>query len=72
MLRTVYPAIKAADPNATVVGGVMISVTDYGNLTVNPINYLDQMYAAGAQGSFDALSFHPYQYTLPFSKGAIR
>ena len=69
MLQTVYPAIKAADPNATVVGGVMISVTDYGNLTVNPINYLNQMYAAGAQGSFDALSYHPYQYTLPFSLG---
>lgn len=69
MLQTVYPAIKAADPNATVVGGVMISVTDYGNLTVNPINYLNQMYASGAQGSFDALSFHPYQFTLPFSMG---
>ena len=48
MLQAVYPAIKAADPNATVVGGVLISVTDYGNLTVNPINYLNQMYAAGA------------------------
>jgi hypothetical protein len=70
MLQAVYPAIKAADPNATVVGGVLISVTDYGNLTVNPINYLNQMYAAGAKGSFDALSFHPYQYTLPFSQGA--
>jgi hypothetical protein len=69
MLQTVYPAIKAADPNATVVGGVLISVTDYGDLTVNPINYLNQMYAAGAQGSFDALSFHPYQFTLPFSLG---
>jgi hypothetical protein len=28
------------------------------------------MYQNGAQGYFDALSFHPYQYTTPFSQGA--
>jgi hypothetical protein len=27
------------------------------------------MYQAGAQGYFDALAFHPYHYTLPFSQG---
>jgi polysaccharide biosynthesis protein PslG len=27
------------------------------------------MYQNGAQGYFDALSFHPYQYTMPFSTG---
>jgi hypothetical protein len=27
------------------------------------------MYDAGAAGYFDALSFHPYHYTLPFSQG---
>ena len=28
-----------------------------------------QMYAAGAQGYFDALSFHPYQYTIAVHPG---
>ncbi|WP_170292468.1 cellulase family glycosylhydrolase [Mycolicibacterium grossiae] len=69
LLKAAYPAIKAADPNATVVGGVVGSTVTYGNLTLNPVTFVDQMYQAGAQGYFDALSFHPYQYTMPFSEG---
>ncbi|WP_235658348.1 cellulase family glycosylhydrolase [Mycolicibacterium moriokaense] len=70
LLQAAYPAIKAADPNATVIGGVLMStVGDGGNLAYNPVSYLQQMYADGAQGNFDALSFHPYHYTLPFSQG---
>jgi hypothetical protein len=69
LLQAAYQGIKAADPNATVVGGVLISISDYGDLGINPVNYLQQMYDAGAAGNFDALSFHPYQYTLPFTQG---
>jgi hypothetical protein len=69
LLQAAYPAIKAADPEATVVGGVVGSTITYGNLTLNPVTFVDQMYDAGAQGYFDALSFHPYQYTTPFSMG---
>ena len=69
MLQAAYPAIKAADPNATVVAGGFISVADYGNVAVNPVRYVQQMYAAGAKGNFDAISFHPYQFTLPFTQG---
>jgi len=70
ILKAGYTAIKAADPNATVIGGVLISVADYGDgLTVNPVSYLQRMYDAGAAGYFDALSFHPYHYSLPFSQG---
>jgi hypothetical protein len=69
MLQAAYPAIKAADPNATVVAGGFISVADYGNVAINPVKYVQQMYAAGAQGNFDAISFHPYQFTLPFTQG---
>nr|WP_231514579.1 cellulase family glycosylhydrolase [Mycobacterium sp. URHB0044] len=69
LLQAAYPAIKAADPNATVVGGVVGSTVTYENLTLNPVTFVDQMYQAGAQGYFDALSFHPYQYTTPFSQG---
>jgi hypothetical protein len=69
VLKAAYTAIKEVDPEATVVAGGLISTYDYGNLTVNPVGYLEQMYANGAAGYFDALSFHPYHYTLPFSQG---
>ncbi|MCV7419856.1 cellulase family glycosylhydrolase [Mycobacterium yunnanensis] len=69
LLKAAYPTIKAADPNATVIGGVVGSTVTYQNLTLDPVTFVDQMYQAGAQGYFDALSFHPYQYTMPFSQG---
>jgi hypothetical protein len=31
------------------------------------VTYLQQMYAAGAQGYFDAVAYHPYLYTKLFS-----
>jgi hypothetical protein len=69
LLKAAYPKIKAVDPNATVIGGVLGSVIDWGTWLVNPVRFLDGMYAAGARGSFDALSFHPYHYSLKFSDG---
>ena len=69
LLQATYPAIKAADPNATVIAAGLIDIVNYGNIGINPVDYLTQMYAAGAQGYFDAVAFHPYQYTLPFSQG---
>ena len=49
MLRAAYPAVKAADPNATVI---------VGGLTGNDGAYLSQLYADGAKGSFDAVGVH--------------
>ena len=70
MLRAAYTAIKAADLSITVVGGVLGSGRTLGNdFTVNPIDFLTGMYAAGAHGYFDAFSFHPYHYDIPFSQG---
>ncbi|MGV0848581.1 cellulase family glycosylhydrolase [Mycolicibacterium phlei] len=69
LLQTAYPVIKAADPDATVIGGVVGSVTDFPGLAYNPITFVEGMYDNGAAGYFDALSLHPYQYTLPFSQG---
>jgi hypothetical protein len=62
LLRASYPAIKAADPGATVV---------VGGLTGNNYEFLSQLYADGAKGSFDAVGVHtdticdvisPYEY----------
>lgn len=69
LLKAAYPQIKAADPDATVIGGVVGSVVTYGNFTMNPIDFVDGIYGAGGEPYFDALSFHPYQYTTPFSDG---
>lgn len=51
LLKAAYPAFKAGDPKATVVtGGTVYVDTDW----------IAQMYAAGAGGSFDAIAVHPY------------
>jgi polysaccharide biosynthesis protein PslG len=62
MLKAVYPAIKAGDPNATVlVGG--LSPLPHAQGMMNPVDYLKGMYTAGAKGYFDALAYHPYATT---------
>jgi polysaccharide biosynthesis protein PslG len=49
LLQASYAAIRAADPQATVV---------VGGLTGNDAAYLAQLYAAGAGGAFDAVGVH--------------
>jgi len=49
LLQAAYPAIKAVDPNTTVL---------IGGLTGSDYPYLEQLYAAGAQGSFDGVAVH--------------
>jgi len=66
MLKLAYSAIKSADPGAFVVTGGLAPWGAYGEYTslrVNPLNFLERMYAAGAAGSFDAVGWHPY--TVP-------
>jgi hypothetical protein len=70
LLKDAYTAIKAANPKMAVVGGVLGAGLTMGSLTVNPVDFLQQMYTDGAAGYFDALSFHPYNDTGTFSNGA--
>lgn len=70
LLKVAYTAIKAADPNATVIAASVASAAETpGGPVINPVTYLSQMYAAGAAGYFDAIAYHPYLYSLPFSAG---
>jgi polysaccharide biosynthesis protein PslG len=69
LLQAGYTAIKTEDPNAVVVGGVVASLFTAGNVTINPQDFIAQMYDAGAKGYFDAISFHPYHFSLEFSQG---
>jgi hypothetical protein len=60
-LKAAYSSIKAADPSATVLSGGLAPETNDGT-NIAPITFLQDMYADGAQGSFDALGYHPYSY----------
>lgn len=65
MLKLAYPAIKGADPSATVVSAGLSPYGAYGEgdaQHINPLTFLEAMYANGAGGSFDALGWHPYNY----------
>src|ERR1019366_5890682 len=56
-----YTSIKRADRSAFVVsGGLAPEVNDGTN--INAITFLQDMYAHGAKGSFNAVGYHPYSY----------
>jgi len=69
ILKAAYTSIKAADPNAVVVAGAIAATPDSGTQMVDAVRFVTEMYAAGAGGYFDALSFHPYNYFVKFSQG---
>ncbi len=69
LLKAAYPKVKAVDPSVVVISAGLGALQSVGSLTINPVAYVTQMYAAGAKPYFDALSFHPYLYTLKFSDG---
>lgn len=71
LLKAAYPKIKAVDPSVPVIAAGLGAVIDYGNFTMNPVKFVTQMYAAGAKNYFDALAYHPYQYTVKFSDGIL-
>jgi hypothetical protein len=75
LLKAAYPRIKAADPGATVVMGGLSPTINFFSITKNPVDYLNNVYAAGGGGSFDAVAFHPYLFTsnadARFSTGKV-
>jgi polysaccharide biosynthesis protein PslG len=75
VLKAVYTAIKdangiaGADPtDPLVVAGVLGAVITVGDLTMDPVTFVEEMYANGAQGYFDALSYHPYDFDVELSE----
>jgi polysaccharide biosynthesis protein PslG len=66
-LKAAYAAIKKADRSAFVLSGGLAPEANDG-ININPVTFLQDMYAHGAKGSFDAVSYHPYSYpALPDS-----
>ena len=60
LLKTTYPVIKAKDPNAIVLGGALSPRDHSQDENINALDFLENMYHAGAKGYFDAFAFHPY------------
>lgn len=73
MLKKTYTALKQAEAqigsDITVIGGVVGAGKTWPGLTMNPVDFVRKMYEAGADGYFDALSFHPYNFEWKFSVG---
>lgn len=64
LLKTIYPAIKAVDADATVITGGLAATPQTGNGLIGAVDYLEGIYENGAAGYFDAVGFHPYTYPL--------
>jgi hypothetical protein len=59
LLQHAYLAIHTAQPGATVmVGGLAPAISRAGN--VAPVRFLQQIYAHGGKGYFNAVAVHPY------------
>lgn len=72
LLKVTYPAIKKANPSATVlIGGLSgDSVDTIGPNLIDPRTYLKKLYTAGVKDYFDGLAYHPYLGVgLPTKKG---
>ncbi|HLF08610.1 MAG TPA: LysM domain-containing protein [Dehalococcoidia bacterium] len=65
LLKAAHAAIKAANPNIIVVSGAPTPAGNVGNLAIDDVSYLGQMYAAGAKGYFDAVGVHPSGFNNP-------
>ncbi|MGQ9926907.1 MAG: hypothetical protein ACUVS4_08555 [Chloroflexaceae bacterium] len=64
MLKVVYPAIKAANPDAIVLNGGLLLDRPYRpeDPASVPGRFLEGMLVAGAGPAFDILSFHSYTF----------
>ena len=61
LLKASYTDIKAVDPGALVISGGLAPEANQGG-NINEVTFLQDMYANGAKGYFDALGDHPYSY----------
>jgi len=60
LLRLAYARIKQADPEAIVVSAAMAPTLEESDQALNELVYLQQLYEAGARGSFDVLAVQAY------------
>ena len=58
-LEAAYAKIKSADPSSVVISA---GLAPGSSTVIDPVTFLADMYAAGAQGNFDAVGDHPYTF----------
>jgi hypothetical protein len=59
-LKAAYAGVKKGDPSALVVGGGLSPATGGAGGTIEDVDFLRGMYAAGARGTMDAMAIHNY------------
>jgi hypothetical protein len=67
-LKAAYAAIKAVDPSAVVLTGGLAPQANTSN-SYDIVTFFQDMYADGAQGSFDGVGDHPYTY--PYAPDSV-
>jgi len=67
LLRLVYPAAHAANPDVVILAGALAPTLEPEGSPagLNDLVYLKAMYAAGARDYFDGLAAHAYGMTFP-------
>ncbi|MCA9967509.1 MAG: cellulase family glycosylhydrolase [Anaerolineales bacterium] len=67
LLRVVFTAVKAANPDMQILGGALAPTLepDGSPWGLNDLVYLDRLYEAGAAAYFDGLAVHSYGLTFP-------
>jgi hypothetical protein len=65
LLKAAYGKIKEANPQATVLSAPLAINLETGPLHLNELDFLDQMYQAGAKAYFDVLSANAYGMDKP-------
>ncbi len=63
LLKAAYPAVKQADPGATVItGGTSPAPDAQDGSEIHPVTWIKGIYARGGRGFFDAVGHHPYSF----------
>jgi len=65
LLREAAVQIRTADPGAVILSAALAPTTEAGPINLSDIEYLRQLYAAGAAESFDILAVEPYGFDYP-------
>jgi hypothetical protein len=69
MLKSAYVSIKHNDPGATVVSGGIAPCNSTNGIIAT--RWLQDLYAAGARGYFNAVGDHPYTFSLGGGTAAV-
>lgn len=62
LLRTVAPAIRAADDDAVILTAALAPTIDRGHLAIDETYFLQRMIAAGAAPFFDVVALQPFGF----------